>query len=200
MRSDAEANRREILGAAGRLIAEQGLGVSMRTIAQAAGVGIGTLYRHFATREDLLIGLANSILDDVGAAAERFHESQGSLEARWRGYVLSLVNLNVGALAGSLRTETHLRETDPFVQRRERTMSGIGTVLQVVRDHDLVAADVTVSRFLVGIIQFTRPLPADAPTDFNGETAWLLDVYLGGLRSPNRASAGLFSGQAAGTL
>lgn len=184
MRADAAANRREILGAAARLIAEQGLGVSLRVIAQTAGVGIGTLYRHFATREDLLIGLVNSILDDVGAAAKRFRDSKDALDARWRDYVVDLVNLNVGALAGSLRTEPHLRELDPFVERRERTMSSVDTVLQEVRDHNLVAADVTVPRFLVGIIQLTRPLPADAPTEFNGETAWLIDVYLGGLRSP----------------
>ena len=184
MRSDAEANRREILAAAARLIAEQGLGVSLRTIAQTAGVGIGTLYRHFATREDLLIGLVNSILGDVGAAAERFHDAIGPLEARWRDFVLDLVNLNVGALAGSLSEDTRLRELDPFIEERGRMMSGIETVLQTARDQGLIAPDVTVPRFLVGIIQFTRPLPAHAPAELSGETAWLLDVYLGGLRSP----------------
>lgn len=190
MRSDAEANRREILGTAARLIAEQGLGVSLRAIAQTAGVGIGTLYRHFSTREDLLVGLVGSILDDIDAAAARFHGSAESPEARWRNYVVDLVDLNVGALAGSLRDDVHLRELDPFVERRVRTMGGIETVLQIARDHGLVAADVTVPRFLVGIIQFTRPLPADAPPELSSELSWLLDAYLSGLRSPLRMPTG----------
>jgi AcrR family transcriptional regulator len=53
-RKDAVANRARVLAAAADVLREQGMGVDMRAIAAAAGVGIGTLYRHFPTREALV--------------------------------------------------------------------------------------------------------------------------------------------------
>ena len=63
MRADARANRQDLLAAAGRLIATQGAAMSLRGVAQEAGVGVGTLYRHFPTRRDLL----DAVLEDVVA-------------------------------------------------------------------------------------------------------------------------------------
>ena len=57
MRADAHENRQAILTAAWRLFSTIGIDVSMRTIASEAGMGIGTLYRHFPTKQDLLTGL-----------------------------------------------------------------------------------------------------------------------------------------------
>jgi len=57
LRRDAEANRRQILEAAGRLMAERGLATPLEDIAAAAGVGIATLYRRFPTRADLIEAL-----------------------------------------------------------------------------------------------------------------------------------------------
>jgi AcrR family transcriptional regulator len=54
LRADAERNRRRILDAARATFAERGLEVGVDAIAQAAGVGVGTLYRRFPTKDDLL--------------------------------------------------------------------------------------------------------------------------------------------------
>jgi AcrR family transcriptional regulator len=54
LRSDAERNRDRILGAARRLYAADGLGVSMAAVAREAGVGIATLFRRFPTQHDLI--------------------------------------------------------------------------------------------------------------------------------------------------
>ncbi|GGP76795.1 TetR/AcrR family transcriptional regulator [Saccharothrix coeruleofusca] len=53
-RADAERNRAAIIEAAAGVLAEQGCTVDVREIAQRSGVGMGTLYRHFPTKEDLL--------------------------------------------------------------------------------------------------------------------------------------------------
>ncbi|MCL6739133.1 TetR/AcrR family transcriptional regulator [Streptomyces neyagawaensis] len=53
-RADAERNRAAILEAAGAVFAEQGCAVDVREIARRSGVGMGTLYRHFPTKDDLL--------------------------------------------------------------------------------------------------------------------------------------------------
>lgn len=54
MRADAQLNRERILAAAENVFLERGAGASLDDVAKRAGVGIGTLYRRFPTREDLL--------------------------------------------------------------------------------------------------------------------------------------------------
>jgi AcrR family transcriptional regulator len=58
-RADARRNRKRILEAAREQFAEHGLDVHMEQIARAAGVGVGTVYRHFPAKEDLLQALAD---------------------------------------------------------------------------------------------------------------------------------------------
>jgi AcrR family transcriptional regulator len=54
-RADAERNRAAIIEAAGAVFAEGGGGVDVREIARRSGVGMGTLYRHFPTKDELLV-------------------------------------------------------------------------------------------------------------------------------------------------
>ncbi|MGW8379859.1 TetR/AcrR family transcriptional regulator [Streptomyces sp. ODS28] len=54
LRADARRNREKILAAAVRVFTEDGLGAHLERVAKEAGVGTGTLYRNFPTREDLI--------------------------------------------------------------------------------------------------------------------------------------------------
>ncbi|MGW5751178.1 TetR/AcrR family transcriptional regulator [Nocardia rhamnosiphila] len=67
-RRDAAANRDRILTAAEGAFRRHGLSVDMRAVAAAAGVGIGTLYRHFPTREDLVRAITGTDLADLAVA------------------------------------------------------------------------------------------------------------------------------------
>ena len=58
-RADARRNRESILAAARRQFSEHGIDVHMEQIARGAGVGVGTVYRHFPAKEDLLQALAD---------------------------------------------------------------------------------------------------------------------------------------------
>jgi AcrR family transcriptional regulator len=71
MRSDAASNRERVLAAAAEAIAAHGEKVPMAEIAEQAGVGVGTLYRHFPTRERLFAGLTLRSLQGVLARARR---------------------------------------------------------------------------------------------------------------------------------
>lgn len=74
-RADAKRNRERLLTAARQLLAEQGLAASLEAVARQAGVGIGTLYRHFPTREALVEALYREELDALLEAADRLSNS-----------------------------------------------------------------------------------------------------------------------------
>jgi AcrR family transcriptional regulator len=71
LRADAERNRRRLLVAAQELFRERGLDVSVAEIAQAAEVGRGTLFRNFASKEDLIAAI---VADKMHQAAVRGRE------------------------------------------------------------------------------------------------------------------------------
>lgn len=75
LRADAERNRRRILAAAAELFAARGLRVSLDDIAAHAGVGVGTVYRRFADKEELIDTLfaerIQRVADAAGRALER---------------------------------------------------------------------------------------------------------------------------------
>jgi AcrR family transcriptional regulator len=70
MRRDAAANRERLLAAAGELFAERGLAVTLNDIAHHAGVGVGTAYRRFANKEEVIDALFEQRLQEVAAVAQ----------------------------------------------------------------------------------------------------------------------------------
>jgi AcrR family transcriptional regulator len=84
LRSDAAANRERILAAATIAVRRDGERVPMATIADEAGVGVGTLYRHYPTRPDLLAALTvrafQLVLEHARAAAQSDESAPAALE------------------------------------------------------------------------------------------------------------------------
>ena len=70
-RADARRNREKVLEAAARAFALHGLETQMDDIAGAAGVGVGTVYRHFPTKEDLLQALADDRFEGLAGRPAR---------------------------------------------------------------------------------------------------------------------------------
>jgi AcrR family transcriptional regulator len=71
LRADAERNRKRLLDAARRLFAERGFDASVDEISRQAGVGMGTLYRHFPTKRDLALAVAEDRTESVIAGVQR---------------------------------------------------------------------------------------------------------------------------------
>jgi len=69
MRTDAQKNYEQILEVARDAVAANGASTSLRDIARRANVGLGTLYRHFPTREALMEAVLRSSLDDLSVKA-----------------------------------------------------------------------------------------------------------------------------------
>jgi AcrR family transcriptional regulator len=70
LRRDAERNRQRILDAAWEAFNERGLDVGLDEIARCAGVGVGTVYRRFGTKEELIEALFMERVDSIAAVAE----------------------------------------------------------------------------------------------------------------------------------
>jgi AcrR family transcriptional regulator len=70
LRRDAERNRQRILKAASEVFTERGLDVTLDEVARQAGVGVGTVYRRFRTKEDLVEALFVDRIEEVAALAE----------------------------------------------------------------------------------------------------------------------------------
>ena len=81
LRSDARRNREAVIAAAKRLFANEGLEAQMPEIAKAASVGVGTVYRHFPTKDDLIAAIATEHFDRL---ADRAQEDLG-LQDPWEG-------------------------------------------------------------------------------------------------------------------
>lgn len=79
LRSDAQANHKALLTAAVELFAQHGAEVTYEEIAQRAGVGRATLYRHFPHREDLLAAILESILEHLESAADALPADENRL-------------------------------------------------------------------------------------------------------------------------
>jgi len=80
-RADAQRNRERILEVAKREFTRSGAETSLDDIAKQAGVGPGTLYRHFPTREVLLVAVYRSEMEKLAAAATKFAQTMAPVEA-----------------------------------------------------------------------------------------------------------------------
>ncbi|MGV0741704.1 TetR/AcrR family transcriptional regulator [Mycolicibacterium sp. XJ870] len=83
LRKDAERNRQRVLDAARELFAEKGLEATLNDVAHHANVGVGTVYRRFATKEELLDAIFEDGIDQVVALAESALQNEDS----WNGFV-----------------------------------------------------------------------------------------------------------------
>jgi AcrR family transcriptional regulator len=97
LRRDAERNRQRILTAAAEVFNERGLEVSLDEIARHAGVGVGTVYRRFRTKEELIEALFMDRLDMVAALGEEAFASPDP----WAGLV-SFMERMAEIMAGNL--------------------------------------------------------------------------------------------------
>src|ERR1700752_4311664 len=131
VRSDAQRNREKLLEVAtAAFAAADGRPVSLESIARDAGVGIGTLYRHFASREALVEAVYRTELADVAAAAEqllRRHPPKTALR-RWMDRYANFVAAKRG-MAESLHAMFDSGAMQPS-QTRDSIAGAVDLLLQ----------------------------------------------------------------------
>src|SRR5713226_247210 len=90
-RTDAQRNRERILEVAKEAFTRSGANASLDDIAKEAGVGAGTLYRHFPTRDALIEAVYRTEVEKLAAAEKKFSESLPPIEAL-RAWMLLFVD------------------------------------------------------------------------------------------------------------
>lgn len=177
LRADAQRNRDKVLRAARDAFAASGYGVPLDEIAAMAGVGPGTVYRHFPSKEELFEAVVTARLRDLIAAARGLASDPDPGQAffgflgRFRQEAAAKRDLpDAIAIPGSLQDELHAA-LDLLLRRAQQA----GAVRADVTTQDLIA----LLKGLLGAINDRPPGTGD-----QGRTDRLLTVVTDGLRRP----------------
>jgi AcrR family transcriptional regulator len=104
MRADAKKNHDHLLAVARDVVTRQGADASLRDVARRAGVGLGTLYRHFPTREALLEALLRASFDGLTARAGELANSSAPDDAlvSWLREAVAVAHNHRGVVASMM--------------------------------------------------------------------------------------------------
>jgi AcrR family transcriptional regulator len=176
-RKDALQNRDRVLDAATELVRRDGEKVPMAKIAERAGVGVGTVYRHFATREDLLGALVHRsfglAVENAGAAAAH----PGSAPEGVRLFLLATLRdrerfvlpLHGGPVIFTPATR----------QRQADVRTALRTLLERGQAAGELRSDLTPEDLIVAASLLSRPLPGTG--DWDALARRQIDLMIDGL-------------------
>jgi AcrR family transcriptional regulator len=180
-RRDAVRNYHAVLAAARDVLAESGADASMEEIAARAGVGVGTVYRHFASKDALIDELLRLALEEILSSADR-------ALARTDGYGLEEF---LRALGQSFAD--HARYANLFLQRRtdDATAHRIRAAVDELTVRAITAGTVnpgTAPGDVLALVWGMRGLVQAAGEVAPGAWQRFLDIHLAGLRAAGSLS------------
>ncbi|MEH3154476.1 MAG: helix-turn-helix domain containing protein [Gordonia paraffinivorans] len=127
LRADAERNRLRILDAARELFAQRGPDVTLDDIAAHAGVGVGTVYRRFANRDELLEAI---VVEHMGHVQKRVQEALDGDDA-WQG-IVDLVTFVSESMATDRGLAAVMMRVDPCAASVERAKGSLTSSVDAV--------------------------------------------------------------------
>jgi AcrR family transcriptional regulator len=178
-RADSLRNRERLLEAATRVFSAGGAEASLEAVAKRAGVGIGTLYRHFPTREALFEAVYRREVEELAHLAERLAQEAAPLDAlrQWLGAFVQLVATKKGMLA-ALSLAAHKPSEQLYTYSFERLTTAIGLVVRRAVADRQVRADITPEDLLRAV--FGLCYSYEGP-DWQKTVSRLIDVFVDGL-------------------
>ncbi|MFE6637581.1 TetR/AcrR family transcriptional regulator [Streptomyces tendae] len=178
-RADAARNRDQLLEVATRVLASPGAETSLRAIAREANVGIGTLYRHFPTRESLVEAVYRDQVVRLTKGAQDLlaGETPAVAMRRW----MDLFGNWIATKNGMLDTLPALIESGAVghARTRDELLNAISTILDAGRAAGDLRPDVTAEETAAGLIGIFTVAHQSGPTVTADR---LLDIFLDGLR------------------
>jgi AcrR family transcriptional regulator len=183
-RADSARNRQSLIDAAKAGFSEVGLNVSLEEIARRAGVGIGTLYRHFPTREAVVEAVYRREVEQLVNAVPHLLETSPAGEAlhQWMHLFVNYIATK-RLIAPSLRAAAAGRTSAPPATPAELITRAISTLLKgAVRSGD-VRKDIDPSDLLRALVGVSYGNP-DAGWEASARR--LIDILMDGLRRKSR--------------
>jgi AcrR family transcriptional regulator len=176
MRADARRNYEKVLAAARESFAEGGESTALEEIARRAGVGIGTLYRHFPSRQALIEALYVDEVEDVCRSAEALEDGD-PWEAlnRWFERFVPYIATKQ-ALAHELQNYLD-KDASLFRDCRAKLFAAGEPLLERAQDAGVVRPDVDIAQLIQMVIAIAK-----APASEPGEVEHLVRIALDGLR------------------
>jgi AcrR family transcriptional regulator len=164
LRRDAERNRQRILEAASEVFTERGLGVSLDEIARHAGVGVGTVYRRFRTKEELVEALFVERVESIAALAEQAAE----VPDPWSGLVRFMEQMaeiladNLG-LRQMLMLAGYGQATAAYARRRNAPL--VARLVERAQAAGQVRSDLSVTDIPLLVFMLTEAAQLARPVD-----------------------------------
>jgi AcrR family transcriptional regulator len=179
-RADAVRNRERVLEAAKAVFSAGGPDASLEAVARRAGVGIGTLYRHFPTREALFEAVYRREVEQLGELAEQLKNESQPVEAlrQWLRSNVEFVATKKG-MSAALALAAHGKSSELIAFSFERLTKAVGALLDRAVAAGEIRADVSpedLLRALVGMCYLHDQ------TGWQASVIRLLDVFIDGLR------------------
>jgi AcrR family transcriptional regulator len=181
LRADAARNRRRILEVAEEVFTTEGLAVPVDEVAARAGLGVGTLYRHFPTKQALFEAIVQSHFEGL---LDRAAELGETLEpgAAFYAFIAEMVDLALKFkdIADELTRAAGGQKPDFSGNVKERLEAALGRLLEAAQTAGSVRADVTVLD--VSTLMFSTCMAA-AHAGCGGDSYRLINVLCDGLRT-----------------
>jgi AcrR family transcriptional regulator len=177
MRADARRNYARLLEEGARAFAEHGVDASLEEVARRSGVAIGTLYRHFPTRNALLEALLRERFDAHAAAAEELSASDRPLRDL-RAWAQRLVEASAGYRGLVAALADALADESSALHRSCTAMRAVaGRLIARAQDAGELRPDVTTDEVLLAVHS------AGWAAEHGGSLDRQLDLVFDGLRA-----------------
>lgn len=179
LRADAQRNHDRLLDTAVRAFSQEGPDVTLDAIAKDAGVGIGTLYRHFPSREALVeAAYRNELARLCDAVAELLQAKPPDEATRsWMDRFVDYMTTKRG-MADALRAVI-ASGGNPFAQSRDRLTASLTTLLEAGAAAGTIRSDIEPDDVLVSLSGVSLAAGEPAQRD---QARRLLDLLMDGLR------------------
>jgi len=185
LRADARRNRARILEAAEKVLVERGTTASTEEIARAAGVGIGTLFRHFPTKEALIQGVFVARLRRLADDASRLAESSDPGKALTSFLRQAVAQGEVKNALAAMLTSAGVDLHEAAGEAQQEVRRALGMLLCGAQETGAVRRDLEVAD-LIGLLAGTSRAIEYAGSDVTARDR-ILAVILDGLRPPERS-------------
>jgi AcrR family transcriptional regulator len=178
LRADAQRNRERLLEVAARVFSQAGPDVTLEAIAKEAGVGIGTLYRHFPTREALVdAAYRNELARLCDSVDDLLREVPPDKALRaWMDHFVDYMTTKRG-MGDALRALI-ASGGDPFSQSRVRLTQAVATLLQAGTAANVLRSDIQPDDALLSLSGVSLATADPAQREQAGR---LLDLLMDGL-------------------